>query len=213
MNKQRVKLAVACAVVAMAPVSGALAEGFYFGASLGQAIVDLPSKESFDALLGGVSATSELDDTGDAWGVQIGFRFNRFVACVLGYTNFGKADYVAELTATPEDYSVRYTSSGPSLSALGIFPIGERFDIHGRAGIIYADTRVRERLEDVTTGEFISVEAKASSTDLFAGVGASWNITPSFSLRVEYAKYFDVGDEDQTGEQDIDVISFGVLFR
>lgn len=214
MNKQRMKWALACAaVVAMAPVSGAMAEGFYFGASLGQAMVDLGSKSEFDALLGGIPATSELDDTGDAWNVQVGYRFNRYVGMEVGYTNFGKADYVAEITNTTQDYSVRYVSSGTSISALGFLPLGERFDIHGRAGYLHADTRVRERLEDVSTGDFVSQEFKASSNELFAGVGAAWNISPGFSLRVEYQKFFDVGDEDQTGEQDIDMVSFGVLFR
>jgi OmpA-OmpF porin, OOP family len=215
MNKQRVRLALACAVVAMAPVSGALAddvaEGFYFGASLGQSSADIGSKSAFDTSLG-VPVSSELDDTGDAWGVQIGYRFNNYVGMEVGYVNLGQADYVASITGTDEVVSRRFESSGPTLSAVGFFPVGS-FDIHARAGIIYADTRVRDRDELTTTGEFLSIEAKSSSTDLMAGVGAAWNIGQNFALRVEYTKYFDVGDEDQTGERDVDVVSFGVLFR
>jgi OOP family OmpA-OmpF porin len=211
MNKQRVKLALACAVVAMAPVSGALADGFYFGASLGQSSTDIGSKSAFDASLG-VPVSSELDDSGDAWGVQVGYRWGSYVGMEVGYVNFGQADYVASITGTSEVVSRRFKSSGTTLSALGFFPLSS-FDLHARAGIIHADTRVRDRDEDTFTGEFISIEAKSSSTDLLAGVGAAWNIGQNFALRVEYTKYFDVGDEDQTGERDVDVVSFGVLFR
>jgi hypothetical protein len=59
----------------------------------------------------------------------------------------------------------------------------------------------------------MSIEAKDSSIELFAGIGAAWNISQSFALRVEFQHYFDVGDEDTTGEFDIDQISFGILFR
>jgi OmpA-OmpF porin, OOP family len=211
MNK-RVKLALACALFAMAPASGALAEGFYFGASLGQSSVDIGSKGEFDASLG-VPVDSELDDTGDAWGVQIGYRWGKYIGMEVGYVNFGKADYVAQIIGTTEEVSQRFVSTGPTLAALGFFPIGERFDVYGRAGILYADTRVRVRDEDLATGEFISFEAKGSGTELHAGIGGAWNITESFSVRVEYTKYFDVGDEDQTGEQDVDVVQFGILFR
>jgi OOP family OmpA-OmpF porin len=175
--------------------------------------MDVGSKGEFDALLGGVSATSDLDDTGDAWGVQVGYRWGKYVGMEIGYQRYGQADYVAELTATPQDYSVRFIADGISASALGYFPLGDHFDLQGRAGVLWSDVRVRERLEDVTTGDFMSVEAKDSSVEFFAGIGAAWNITPSFAVRVEYQKVLDMGDEDSTGEFDVDLVTFGILFR
>jgi hypothetical protein len=44
-------------------------------------------------------------------------------------------------------------------------------------------------------------------------VGIAWNINEAYSLRAEYQHFIDVGDEDHTGEQDIDFLSFIVLFR
>jgi len=46
-----------------------------------------------------------------------------------------------------------------------------------------------------------------------AGIGAAWNINDGYALRVEVQRYFDVGDEDQTGENDVDMLTFGVVFR
>ncbi len=53
----------------------------------------------------------------------------------------------------------------------------------------------------------------ASQTELFAGIGAAWNVNQSFAVRAEYQRFFDVGDDKKNYEQDIDVISVGVLFK
>ncbi len=34
--------------------------------------------------------------------------------------------------------------------------------------------------------------------ELFAGIGANWNATPNVAIRVEYQKFFDVGDDSKS---------------
>jgi len=94
-------------------------------------------------------------------------------------------------------------------------PITRRFDLHGRLGVIFSDTRVRQRIEDPFTGDFLSVEDDGSDRDFFAGIGGAWNINESYSLRLEYQRFLDVGEEGQfrSGERDIDLLTFSVLFR
>jgi hypothetical protein len=53
---------------------------------------------------------------------------------------------------------------------------------------------------------------KAGETEFFLGVGGAWNISNSYSLRLEYQRYLDLGDDD-TGEGDVDLIGLSVLFR
>lgn len=230
MNKQRVMSILLAAGLASTPVSGALAEGFYFGISGGAASFDLPSKAAFDetyvdsldGLVPGVfvvGAESSLDDSDQAWGVQVGYRWGSYVAAELGYVNFGEALYRADVLLSdgfvdaPIEVSARVRSSGPTLAVLGILPLRERFDIHARAGVYFSDTRYRERFEDPLTGEGDSIETDGSDKDLFAGLGAAWNINESYAVRLEYQRFFDVGDEDHTGEENIDLLSVGFLFR
>jgi hypothetical protein len=74
---------------------------------------------------------------------------------------------------------------------------------------------VTNRLRDVefNTGNIVHQRVDASETELFAGIGGAWNINENFVLRVEYQKFLDVGDEEKTGESDIDVFNVSVLFK
>lgn len=216
MNKKQAMISGLLAVaLGLASAGDAAAEGFYFGLSGGVSMPDLPSKGQFDQeILGGIDAKSSLDDSDTVWGAQVGYRWGSYVAAEVGYVDMGKSQYQANPTGTPLRASVRYLSSGATLAALGILPLGERFDLYARGGVYFADTRVRLKIADLDTGESLaSAEEKASSKDLFAGIGAAWNVSPGFALRVEYQRYFDVGDNEKTGETDIDLLTLGVLFR
>jgi OOP family OmpA-OmpF porin len=111
------------------------------------------------------------------------------------------------------------TSAGVTASVLGMLPVGQRFDFHVRGGIYYADTRVTNRLRYIDAvdqeGVFNLLHRRvdASQTELFGGLGAAWNINESFTLRVEYQKFFDVGDDEKAGETDVDVLNVAVLFK
>src|SRR5690606_24482217 len=87
-------------------------------------------------------------------------------------------------------------------------------EINGKAGIYFADTRQTIRVYDVLAGENGGHDrSDASQSELFAGIGATWNAGQNFALRVEYQRFFDVGDDEKNYEQDIDVISRGGLLK
>lgn len=184
---------------------------------------------------------STQDDSLTPWGAQIGYRFNRWVAVEAGYVDLGEFLYSMTGTLTgdygffcdtcdPVDIYVRplsgdfqrarqITSTGITASVLGMFPASQHFDLHVRGGLYYADTRVTNRLRYMSAEFEDDVfnlyhrRVDASQTELFAGIGGAWNINESFSLRVEYQKYFDVGDDEKAGESDVDVINLSVLFK
>lgn len=183
---------------------------------------------------------STQDDSLTPWSAAIGYRFNKWVAVEAGYVDLGEFLYslTGTLTGTYafpcDDCELGYdtvqlagdfqrakqiTSSGITASVLGMFPAGQHLDFHVRGGLYYADTRVTDRLRymDATYEEGVfnlyHRRVDASEMELFAGIGAAWNINESFALRVEYQKYFDVGDDESTGESDVDVINLSVLFK
>ena len=96
-----------------------------------------------------------------------------------------------------------------------MLPLGERFDLHVRAGIYLADTRVTNRIRDVefNTGNVAHRRVDASQTEIYGGIGGAWNINEGFAVRAEYQKFLDVGDNEKTGESDIDVFNVSVLFK
>lgn len=172
---------------------------------------------------------SSLDDSQSAYGAQVGFRWNRYFAAEVGYAHLGEAkydfsgvvDYTNLLAGSPAlnreiDFQTAYTftSAGPTLAAVGLMPIGAHFEVQGKLGLFFADTRQTARIRDVEKSTNIyHRRTDASQNELFAAIGATWVATESLSVRIEYQRFFDVGDDEKTVETDIDVINVGVLFR
>jgi OOP family OmpA-OmpF porin len=227
----RMQICGLLAVASMAVAGSASAEGLYFGLSGGLASFDLPSAAAFDSYyVPSVEAefpgatlddfTSDIDDTSVAFGFQLGYRWLPYFATEIGYVNFGEARYSADINLTDAvgsfsaPFSARITSSGVTVAALGILPLGQHFEIQGRVGLLFANTRVREKVESTEELEGGRIEHRSSTQEVFAGIGGTWNINDDYSLRLEYQKYMDVGDDAEIPvEGDIDVINFSVLFR
>jgi len=207
--------------------------GFYFGLAAGSTSVHTgSSQQEFDegfALpiadvlvssgLDVLDIESSLDDSDIGWGLQVGYRFNSYLAAEVGYVNLGEALYEATLTVDdgdevfPVEVSSRIVSSGPTTAILGILPLGERLDAHVKAGAYLADTRMRARVRDVEFDDNIAhQEVDAGELETFLGIGGAWNINDSYSLRFEYQRFLDVGDDDN-GEGDIDLFALSLLFR
>lgn len=218
MGRERLKIAVAA--MALLPGASALAqEGFYSGIFGGMSLFDMGSAGGLTRSFFGNTPvdSSSLDDSDGAYGVTVGYRWNRYVATEIGYVNLGEGLYEAELSdptvvTEPTVFTARFRTTGLTASMLGFWPVG-MFDIQGRAGVYYGDTRYRQRLDLTTSDTFVSDESKANSFDAFAGIGAAWNFNESYSLRVEYQKFLNAGDKDDTGEVDVDLLTIGVLFR
>jgi OmpA-OmpF porin, OOP family len=219
------------AIAALSCASAANAEGFYFGLNYGSASYDLNRKDFDTAIVApftqdlaasGVTVTgasSGIDDTDNGWSANVGYRFNSYVAAEVGYLNLGEGMYRADVTTTNGAQtldvlpSVRVTSTGITTALLGIFPFSA-FDVYGKAGLFFSNTKVRQKYEfPGTSSDTVSDEVKAGSRDTFYGVGATWNFSENYSVRLEYQKFLKVGDNDHTGEGDIDFLSVGVLFR
>lgn len=232
-GKHRAPLLAAAVAMIATNASAAENQGFYFGLFGGATSVDLQGSkedrdeafaipaaelllsEGFDVL----AIESSLDDSDIGWGLEVGYRFNNYVAVEVGYVDLGEALYEAIITTDdgfetfPVEASSRFVSAGPTAAVLGILPVSERFDVHAKAGLYLADTRYRARLRDVEFAEnVLHSEVDAGENEVFLGVGGAWNITDNYSLRFDYQRFLDVGDDD-TAETDVDLISLSILFR
>jgi OmpA-OmpF porin, OOP family len=199
--------------------------GFYLNASFGQAQYDISQQDLDDVALlafesAGVTvldADSTFDDEGSPWSIGGGYRFSRYLAVEVGYLDLGSAEYRAAGTVfvpgvgvVDSTLGLDISAKGPTLAALVTAPLGEKFDVHGRLGMFFADTTFELGIGLDTFDE--SDEFSANSEDFFAGVGAAYHFTPNFAASIDFSLFKDVGDDEETGEGDIDSLTLGLQY-
>lgn len=212
-----------CATTTWAAEGG----GFYFGVTGGQAEVDLSQDEldavvidSFDfAGAPVVSGTSSLEDSDTSLSLFGGYRFSQYVAVEVGYVDFGTAEYrstgtvdpIGPVGVQPATYSADFEVKGFTAAAIGVLPINQMFDVHARLGVLFADTEITQTAS--ISGARASDSFSANSQDFFYGLGAGLHLGPHWSFSLDWQQFKDVGDDEETGEADIDSLSLGVIFR
>ena len=202
-------------------------EGFYLGVGFGPSKFD-QSKADFDAGVSGtftnagftvLNPASTLETSSTEFHGLFGYKFSSYYGFELGFVDVGKLSYSASMTLTggglpspsPGSISGEVSSKGPLLSVIGTIPLQKRWEIFGRLGLFYADTTID--LDAKISGVAGSSSVSARSTDWALGIGGALNLNRRFSIRLEYQKLKDVGDPDQTGQSDVDVIDLGLLIR
>jgi opacity protein-like surface antigen len=202
-------------------------EGFYVGVGFGPSTFD-QSKQEFDAGLFGsftsagftvTNPTSQLDNSSTELHGLIGYRLNPYFGFELSFMDVGKLSYSANMTLSgggltspaPGSIAGELSAKGPVLSILGSLPLRKRWEVYGRLGLFFAETTLD--LSAAVGNVSSSAGISARSTDTVLGIGGAFNATRRFSVRLEYQKLKNVGDPDQTGEGDIDVIDLGVVIR
>lgn len=225
MNHKRV-LAVASLVAAFAAaasVSSARAAdlGFYIGAQYGQtdketiiADFDAFAAQVYDTFAFTVSSgTSTMDDSFNGYGFYGGYRFTKHLAVEGGYLNIGSFKYrsrvMGAIDGVPSTGALNYDgeTAGITVAALGVWPMSYRWEIYGRAGVLFASNTASVYYADVQGP--LRTEFNENSVDLLAGVGTSFNFLEIYDFRLEYQRVFDAGDE-AIGEGDADTISLGI---
>lgn len=183
--------------------------GFYIGGSMGETKVkDAPSAAEFDADLAaeGITASSSVDDTDTAWKVFGGYKLNRYLAIEASYVDLGEVSITSNVT-TPAIGTVdtNWEALSMTAAAVGILPFAYGFELFGKAGIQYWDV-------DLSTTPSAANTESETGTDYFYGIGAGYNLTYNIALRAEWERYNNVGDNNTTGEFDVDMWSAGVQF-
>jgi OOP family OmpA-OmpF porin len=184
------------AIAAFAACSPALAQdtGFYVGAAAGQASYREVCRD-FDTLVGvqGAFGCSSQQDT--AGKVFAGWRFLRYLAAELSYIDYGEAKAQGAIGGA----AVTATSSvkAAGISALGLLPLGERFSVFGRLGLLQSKTRTQ------SAGAVIAAN-NHDETELHVGIGGMFHMTRGWALRAEYERLNDTR---------IDLSTLGVQYQ
>lgn len=187
--------------------------GFYAGLDAGQYAYDLDTngaaRQITDGLAGlGLTASNPRSDTsedGFTYGVVIGYQLLPYLAFEAAYVDLGDAEYKYGATVsdgtTSADVSASATidSAGPTLSALGILPFGKGWEAYGRVGGYYGsnDTELRVTVDGIER----SASDDPSSTSFVWGGGIGYT-RQLHTVRLDYQRFTDVGDDDAEGDVD-----------
>ena len=189
MRKLLVSAALASAMAMSAPATAGFFDftlAPYVGASAGESTTDS-------------CITGTCDDADTAWKVYGGLEVNEFISMEVGYVELGEVEYSAP-TGTRGTH-------GMILQLVGSYALGPKFTLLGRGGMNILNTEVE--------GAVAGARGNEGDTDVSwsLGLGAQYNVTKSVGLRVEWERYFEVGDPDSTGEADIDLLTAGLVFK
>jgi len=195
--KKTIFAAVATTLLAASPAFAADDSGFYVGAGLGNFALDS------DTIYGG----KDFDSSDIGFKVFGGYQFLKWLAVEVEYIDGGDPDDVFRSEVFPDDrFKVTAGISGFPVSAVGILPIGEQFNVFGKLGFIYWDADGSGKIRNAD-GTVVKASVDEDGTDFAWGVGGTWNITENFGARVEY-QGFEISDFNS-----VDFASASIIWR
>jgi OmpA-OmpF porin, OOP family len=146
--------------------------GFYVGAGVGKATTEIDD-----------DGTTEFDSDDTAFRVFGGYNFNQHFALEAAYFDGGAPEETV-IAVPGARGTIDISTTGLIASVLGRVPVGEIFSVYGKVGLASFDNELKGRVNgDVVT------EADDSDDGVAYGVGAAFNIGPSFELRAEYEAF------------------------
>jgi long-chain fatty acid transport protein len=183
-------------------------DGWYAGFGVGQSHYrDVASSiNSAVASVGGTSMTS-VSPLSEGWKVYGGYQFNKYLSLEGGYTNLNDSHAQTTITA-PSTGTLRtnIATDAWSLSAVGTYPITEKFSVMGKVGAAYVLTEVTAKATGAGSGTTATVAVGDDSYRPVYGVGVSYALLDNLSLRAEYER-FDLKDIN------IDLMTAGVAMK
>lgn len=190
MRKMRLAAAMAAAMALSTPASAGFFDFTlvpYAGASAGVSYTDNCIDNPW------------CDEWDTAWKIFGGFEVNEYISMEVGYADLGTVDY-ASLGTRETD--------GMIAQLVGTYALHPSLTLLARGGMNILNTEVNGAIAGTPVNN-------AGDTDVSwsFGLGGQYNVTQSVGVRVEWERYFEVGDPDDTGEADIDLISAGVVVK
>lgn len=183
-------------LLALSLIPGTALAGWYAGVGVGQSSADV---ECFTDI------SCNVDDEGSAFKIYVGTQFTQVLGAEFGFIDFGSfgVEGTDSLFGTV-DANVK--GNGFFAAVTGAIPMGE-FSFFGKAGLARWDVEA-----DVNTSLGSGSDSE-SGIDPLVGVGLQAMVGQTTALRFEWERFMDVGDENNTGQSDVDVISLGVVFK
>ena len=183
--------------------------GWYAGLDLGRSRLGMSGSDVDGALANqGVFGSSSIDQSDTSYGINGGFRFNRYFAAEAAWERLGSFSYSSNTGSDTIDG--KFKASALSLAGVGSYPLSENWSIYGKAGLARTSAKLEESSENGTTA--VS-DASHDRIGGLIGAGLTYDFEGGVFTKLGWDHYTRVGDSASTGETSINTYSIGVGMR
>lgn len=161
-------------MLSSAPLLADIDHGLYMGAGVQRAEV----------------SQSQIDETSTSGHVNLGFRFNRFMATEFGIYNLG--DFSQSAIVGPVAGKAEYSGWATGIALVPRLPIWI-FDLYGRFGVQYYD--IKSTLVTTVGGD----KDDETGFNVYGSLGGAVNIGRHWSAYLEYSRFYTAERVDTVG--------------
>lgn len=166
--------------------------GWYIGAGVS---VSKISAGSF----GGLNNASDKFETGSGISLTGGYRFHKTFALELGYVDGGATAYRGTaslfcINGQPCAVDIEQKTNYASVTAVGIFPIAEKWEVFGEAGAVFWNAQSAQSIFSLGESTPTKVDISLDGTDILLGLGLGVMVGEKAHLRLAYT-FFDTDSE------------------
>jgi opacity protein-like surface antigen len=158
-----------------------------------------------------ISASATQDTYGMGAKLFGGYAINQNASVEVGYHDLGETKIT--VATAPVVTSWTYTVDGRALSLSLILAqeVGLRYAVFGKMGWYRAETKITSRKTLGT--DVITERESATNMGTMFGLGMTYLLSSSMSLRAEWENLFRVGDDIKTAKGDVNMLSVSVVHR
>jgi opacity protein-like surface antigen len=222
----RVVGCVALLIVSSLQAAAAGERGFYAGFfydHVDSPLTQAPFDEITAAALESVgfspqTSTASFDLNENGYSFVVGYRLFDHFALEGGYMDLGKATYRYKATGSQftipsanATVNLKASTSGLTLAALGILPLNYRWEVFGRAGVLFAGNDLSIFFQDIISA--VSDRGNQRTTNFVAGAGVGYTLADIYTLRAEYQRVFGYEAALLGVKDDVDQVTIGLTVR
>ncbi len=187
----------------MAPAAMADQTGWYLGATAG--VSDYSSVFASARTL--YKQETGFTIVGSAWNPGWsfvgGYRFNRYFSLEAQDFDMGSNNSNLLPVVPNDEVQAKFKLEGVGLDAVVAYPFGDTVSVYAKAGLITSS------LEEVIVGtgtgssEFVFVDQTKTNSSYDAGAGLQFDFSETWSVRLGYNQYRNVGDSKTIGSGNV----------
>jgi hypothetical protein len=199
-------------------------DGLYAGGNFGRAHNDYDTAFVDDQLKSEATAAGDVlkpssssvrrDD--NTWWVDAGYMPWTYFGIDAAFIHLGELTH--RLSGTLETLSANdsiietasVTSHGPALSLVARVPLAESLDLDVRIGDYYGKTTLTTVL--YLNSKSTSLVQSTSTSSLLVSVGGAYTFAGHWSIRLDYLRVNQAGDDKTVGKYNVNAASAGVAF-
>ena len=152
-----------------------------------------------------------------SWSLQGGYRLSRRFAVEVATLNVQDLAWQGSLGFSSSDG--RFDVSTTEVAAIGVFSFDPRFEVQGRLGLAHYDLSGAQTVTSAFENPAVarSQPIAESGRGFLMGAGVGVNLTPSWSLRLDYQSFYIdssfLGASAEYDDATIDTLSLVASYR